>query len=140
VVPVARAIPSGIPELVHHRETGLLVTEHPDQAAAAIGALARDPLLWNHCSSQARDLVKQTFHEDLCCENWYALLNQLCQRSTVQYPISGLDGVKLSKLSPFVQGSHYQEHFWRSRKLRQRFDTTLAILKGRMKTVLTPFR
>mgnify|MGYP003341770940 CR=1 FL=1 len=133
VVPVARAIPSGIPELVRDQETGLLVTEHPEAAAAAIGTLARDPDLWRHCSRQARSLVVATFNEDRCNDNWVALLNQLQAKAKVVYPIRGFHGVRLSRVSPLLQGPHHRPPFWRSQKLRQRIRTGMAIVKGGVK-------
>jgi colanic acid/amylovoran biosynthesis glycosyltransferase len=53
VVPVVRSIPSGIPELVHHEKTGLLVPNEPTQAAEALIGISRDPALWQHCAMPA---------------------------------------------------------------------------------------
>ena len=51
---------SGIPELVRHGETGLLV--HPDDPTALAGAITRlafNNSLRNHLGRQARALVEQ---------------------------------------------------------------------------------
>lgn len=88
VVPVVRAIPSGIPEIVHHEETGLLVDENPEHAAQALCRLATDQVLWQKCSSAGRDLVRDQFSEDVCYRRWLDLIQELHSKSTVSYPIS----------------------------------------------------
>ncbi|MCM1983010.1 glycosyltransferase family 4 protein [Lyngbya confervoides] len=87
VVPIARAIPSGIPELVHDRETGFLVDHTPESAAAAIVHLANHPDLWLKCSGAARALVVDQYSEDVCYQRWLNIIAELCHRSTVTYPI-----------------------------------------------------
>ena len=77
VVPVVRSIPSGIPEVVRQRETGLLVSDDPEQAAAALGTLAADPALWQHCSAALRQLVEERFSSDHCHGQWLALVREL---------------------------------------------------------------
>jgi colanic acid/amylovoran biosynthesis glycosyltransferase len=53
---------SGIPELVIHEETGLLVTpESPDELAAAICQLVRDPELATRLARAARERVQHHF-------------------------------------------------------------------------------
>lgn len=87
VVPVARLIASGIPELVQHQQTGLLVSDDPTEAAAAILRLAQDPQLWRHCSSASRDLVRRSYGQPQTLQQWNNLINDLQARSTPQYPI-----------------------------------------------------
>jgi colanic acid/amylovoran biosynthesis glycosyltransferase len=54
---------SGIPELVIHEETGLLVTpESPDELAAAICRLVRDPELATRLAHAARERVRRHFN------------------------------------------------------------------------------
>jgi colanic acid/amylovoran biosynthesis glycosyltransferase len=54
---------SGIPELVIHERTGLLVTpESPDELATALGRLARDPELAGRLANAARDHVRRHFN------------------------------------------------------------------------------
>ena len=58
---------SGIPELVIHEETGLLVTpESPEELAAAIRRLVDDPELSSRLARAARDRVRR--HFDLATE------------------------------------------------------------------------
>jgi colanic acid/amylovoran biosynthesis glycosyltransferase len=53
---------TGIPEVVRHGETGLMVPQHdPIALADAIGELLQDPELRLHLATQARQVVEQDF-------------------------------------------------------------------------------
>ena len=138
VVPVVRSIPSGIPEVVRQGDTGLLVGDDPDQAAAALGALAADPALWQHCSAASRQLVEERFSSDHCHRQWLDLVRQLQTTSKPTFPIKGLHGVRLSNLSPLLKAGYKRPRPWESFRLRQWFSTHLAKLKGLMKEQLKP--
>ena len=86
VVPVVRAIESGIPELVHHERTGVLAENDPGDAAAALVRLSREPDLWHHCSTQARSLVDDSYTAGHCFELWLGLIQQR-QGTIVQFPL-----------------------------------------------------
>jgi glycosyltransferase involved in cell wall biosynthesis len=136
VVPVVRAIPSGIPEVVHHGQTGLLVNDDPAQAAEALLQLAADPPLWTRCSTAARALVRDHYGEKACHQQWLALVRQLQATSKPTFPIKGLHGVRLSKLSPLLKAGYRRRRPWQSLRLRQRLSTRLAKLKGLVKEQL----
>jgi glycosyltransferase involved in cell wall biosynthesis len=138
VVPVVRSIPSGIPEVVRQGDTGLLVSDDPEQAAAALTALAEDPALWQRCSSASRQLVEARFSSDHCHRQWLALVRELQATAKPTYPIAGLHGVRLSKLSPLLKAGYRRRRPWESMRLRQRLSTRLAKLKGLMKEQLKP--
>ena len=138
VVPVVRSIPSGIPEVVRQGDTGLLVSDDPDQAAAALTALAEDPVLWQRCSAASRQLVEDRFSSDHCHGQWLALVRQLQATGKPTYPIEGLHGVRLSKLSPLLKAGYRRPQNWDSLQLRQRLSTRLAKLKGLLKQQLKP--
>ena len=87
VVPVVRNISSGIPELVHHEHTGLLVDGQPELAAQALSRLAHDPALWQSCSVAARQLVSERYSEDVCYQRWREFIDKLNSTSTVRYPL-----------------------------------------------------
>jgi glycosyltransferase involved in cell wall biosynthesis len=138
VVPVVRSIPSGIPEVVRQRETGLLVSDDPEQAAAALTALAEDHALWRRCSAASRQLVEERFSSDHCHGQWLALVRELQTTSKPTYPIVGLHGVRLSKLSPLLKAGYRRRRPWKSLRLRQRIFTSLAKIKGLVKEQLKP--
>jgi glycosyltransferase involved in cell wall biosynthesis len=136
VVPVVRSIPSGIPEVVRQGDTGLLVSDDPEEAAAALGSLVADPQLWQRCSAASRKLVEERFSSDHCHGQWLALLHQLQAASKPSYPIRGLHGVRLSKLSPLMKAGYRRRGLWNSLQLRQRLSTRLAKVKGLVKEQL----
>jgi colanic acid/amylovoran biosynthesis glycosyltransferase len=76
VVPVVRAIESGIPELVQHEHTGLLVANAPNEAASELIRLSRQPDLWQNCSHHARNMVKNSYSANQCFERWERLIQQ----------------------------------------------------------------
>ncbi len=138
VVPVVRSIPSGIPEVVRQGDTGFLVSDDPEQAAAALRSLAEDPALWQRCSAASRQLVEERFSGDHCHGQWLALVRQLQAISKPSYPIAGLHGVRFSRLSPLLKAGYRRPRPWESLRLRQRLSTRLATLKGLVKEQLKP--
>lgn len=88
VVPVVRAIESGIPELVHHEHTGLLVANDPAEAAAALVRLSRDPGLWQCISTQSRALVEAGYGADQCFEQWLEVIQQEQGIASVKFPMN----------------------------------------------------
>lgn len=60
-VPVIASKIGGLPEIVHHRENGLLVENRPEAIAAAIRELAGDPGLARRLGEAGRRLVADRF-------------------------------------------------------------------------------
>jgi colanic acid/amylovoran biosynthesis glycosyltransferase len=86
VVPVVRVIESGIPELVLHEKTGLLVENDPAEAAAALVRLVQEPGLWLHCSSGARARVLNYYSAEHCFTLWTRLIMDR-SNAGCQFPI-----------------------------------------------------
>lgn len=76
VVPVARLIPSGIPELVEEGRTGCLVDHSPAAAAGAIDRLARDPEHWRRLSAMAIERVTDNYTRSGCHQRWIELIER----------------------------------------------------------------
>lgn len=91
VVPVVREIESGIPELVHHEGTGLLVGNDPSEAASALVRLSLDPSLWQRCSCQSRALIESGYDADLCFERWLGIGQHHLGFTRPTYPIDTTD-------------------------------------------------
>lgn len=85
---VVRAIDSGIPELVHHEHTGLLVPNDPIAAASALVRLSEDPGLWQHCSEQARALMQSHYSADHCIERWLEVIGEPQSAEGARFPIA----------------------------------------------------
>ena len=99
VVPVVRAIESGIPELVHHERTGLLVGNDSAEAAAALVRLSREPDLWTQCSTQSRALVQAGYGAEQCFEQWFSMIKQKNYPTRTPAPILTWD---LSTILPLA--------------------------------------
>jgi colanic acid/amylovoran biosynthesis glycosyltransferase len=91
VVPVVRAIESGIPELVQHERTGLLVGNDPAEASAALVRLSREPFLWQGCSGQARALVQGYYSLERCFGEWRRLIEQQPAPARMVFPVCATD-------------------------------------------------
>ena len=63
-VPVVASDVGGIPEIVEHEATGLLVENDPGAVSAALERLAAEPALAAHCVQNARRQVEERFGED----------------------------------------------------------------------------
>lgn len=139
VVPVVRHIPSGIPELVDHERTGLLVSEDPEEAALALLRLANDPALWKRCSTAARDLVAQHYSSDASYGQWRQLLEGLDRQfnsaPSKPYPIDSRRIDSLRRIAPSFQQA-YKKPKARIATLRQALRTTIARVKHRIKAAL----
>ena len=60
-IPVIASNLGGLPEIIHHGETGLLVANHPDAITAAIRQLTEDPNLARRIGAAARHTVLDRF-------------------------------------------------------------------------------
>lgn len=76
VVPIARRIPSGIPELVRDNETGILVDDCPQQTAKTICSLAENPEKWSKLSQNARRLFESEYSESVSFAKWKVLIDE----------------------------------------------------------------
>ena len=136
VVPVARAIASGIPEVVRPGETGLLVSEDPEEAATALLSLAEDPALWQRCSDASRQLVRERFQQDLCHHQWLTLLHELGSAAAPRYPIANLQGVRLSHLAAPLLAPYRHPAPWQAGRLREAMATQSARFKATVRAAI----
>jgi colanic acid/amylovoran biosynthesis glycosyltransferase len=120
VVPVVRAIDSGIPELVQHERTGLLVTNDPAQAASALVRLCREPQLWHQCSTQARTHVQNSYNSEHCVQRWMELIQEAREPVPLSFPIDKLNFRKELPWGDLRFQAHYTPSPSRWSKLRPR--------------------
>ena len=76
-VPVCLNIRSGIPELVKHEKTGLLVEDRGESFINAIQRLKQDPEFFAKLSSNARSLIVNNFSTTVCAEKWSILIQSI---------------------------------------------------------------
>lgn len=76
-VPVCLDIRSGIPELVVHGSTGLIIDDRGDSFISAIKRLKANPDLWLNLSRSARAHIQNGFTVDWAAKEWTKLLASL---------------------------------------------------------------
>jgi len=74
VVPVVRSIQSGIPELVIHEETGLLVNSDSSEFVKGVRLLINSPTEWQQYSNNAKKLVHDKYSESKSFDKWNDLV------------------------------------------------------------------
>jgi colanic acid/amylovoran biosynthesis glycosyltransferase len=77
VVPVCLSIRSGIPELITHNETGLLVDDREDDLVNAIRRLQTEAGLWTRLSANAKQRAEDGFSFEKSADKWEILLRNL---------------------------------------------------------------
>jgi colanic acid/amylovoran biosynthesis glycosyltransferase len=136
VVPVARLIPSGIPDVVLHEQTGLLVSDEPSEAAEAILRLASDSQLWHQCSHGCQEMIKRKYLLSQTTSLWRDLINSLATQSTSTYPIKYF----LLPVMASITGKRIHSK-WKSLAHPQNrarcLDTSVAMIKYRIKQVMS---
>lgn len=135
LVPVVREIPSGIPELVFHETTGLLVSEDPGEAAEALVRISRDSDLWHRCSQKARGLVTERFSAERSYQLWKQLILSLQKPKTPLIRVGHCRIRSLPRPEPLLVES-YRRGVPMGNQLRQKTSTSLARLKDRIRRLL----
>ena len=77
LVPVCLDVRSGIPELVEHGETGLLVKDREDDFVSAIRELRNDRDLWQRMSHAARRKMEREYAMPVVARKWQSLAESL---------------------------------------------------------------
>jgi len=78
-VPVCLSTRSGIPELVKHGVTGLLVENRGEPFVSAIRLLKENPQLWRQLSNNARSHIENQYSITKCAADWSDLLKTVQQ-------------------------------------------------------------
>jgi colanic acid/amylovoran biosynthesis glycosyltransferase len=81
VVPVCLRIRSGIPEIVEHEKTGLLVNDRGDDFINAIRRLQTEPGLWERLSQGARAKIEEGYSIEESANRWEVLFNELHEKA-----------------------------------------------------------
>jgi glycosyltransferase involved in cell wall biosynthesis len=77
VVPIARQIESGIPEIVREGETGYLVDDDSEDVFKAVGEMIANPDAWQSRSKASRELVLSSYSRNLSHLKWEALVEEM---------------------------------------------------------------
>ncbi|MFM7168916.1 MAG: glycosyltransferase family 4 protein [Planctomycetaceae bacterium] len=82
-IPICRSMDSGIPQLVQHGQTGLLVSDQPADFVAAVRFLRQQPQLARTMSDNARQLIVDKYSHQYSCDCWIQLIRQHADRQPV---------------------------------------------------------
>jgi colanic acid/amylovoran biosynthesis glycosyltransferase len=81
-VPVCMAMRSGIPELIQHKVSGLIVNDREDSFLAAMKSLAADPMLRQRLAINARQTVVEQYSQEQSADLWADHLHKLARQSS----------------------------------------------------------
>lgn len=81
MVPVCTAMDSGIPELVTHGKTGLLVSDRKASFIEAVQSLQEDRALLKELSDNARSLIVEHYSSDIAGKLWMNLIDELTDKA-----------------------------------------------------------
>lgn len=84
VVPVCLNIRSGIPELVLHNQTGILVADREDSPVRAIRQLVSDRDFWHRLARTARNHIRQSYSTHACADAWDSVIRMTAGESSVK--------------------------------------------------------
>lgn len=100
LVPVCLRTRSGIPELVEHNVTGLLVEDRGASFVAAIRRLREEPGLWVRLSQAARARVTQQYAPQIVTGRWLDMVQTLQQSATPVQTVVLPQRIKLPPVHP----------------------------------------
>src|SRR5690606_8540596 len=87
LVPICLDIRSGIPELVQHDQTGLLVPDREAAFVAAVRRLREEPALWPRLAAAARQKIATGYSITAAADAWVAFLQQLAASAPLKRPV-----------------------------------------------------
>jgi colanic acid/amylovoran biosynthesis glycosyltransferase len=100
VVPICLRMRSGVPELVEHRATGLLVDDRESNFVSAVAELRNNPGLWTRLSEGARAKIESEYSSDVCSESWVKFFEQIADRNHGRKKIEVPKALVLPPVSP----------------------------------------
>ncbi|CAN5384533.1 hypothetical protein BH23BAC3_BH23BAC3_24590 [soil metagenome] len=110
LVPVCLNIDSGVPELIEHNKTGLLVNDRGEDFIRAIKRLKTEEGLWEKLSNAARTKIASEYSIEYSFNNWIKLFDDLLEKKTVEKrEIRIPSRLELPKIHPELTKA---EHRW----------------------------
>ncbi|MBP7275572.1 MAG: glycosyltransferase family 4 protein [Kiritimatiellae bacterium] len=118
-VPVCLSIRSGIPELVEHEQTGLLVQDRGESFVEAIRRLRTDRALWERLSAAARQRIEARYSMPVVARQWRDLIESLRVPPAGRRPIRIPHRLKLPPVHPGLAGDDRRWPGWGGYARRQ---------------------
>ena len=102
-VPVCLRMRSGIPELVDHGVTGLLIDDRDDGFIAAVRRLHDETGLWERLSAAAKARIETGFSDAVCNRQWAAMLHEFGDRISHSRPLKVPSLFRLPARNPALE-------------------------------------
>lgn len=84
LVPICLDIDSGVPELIDHGETGLLVSDRNDDFVQAVKRLKTEEGLWEKLSVAARKRIEEEYSIGYSFNKWLDLIEELLEKNKAE--------------------------------------------------------
>ena len=107
-VPVCLRIRSGIPELVEHDVTGLVVEDRGDSVVAAIRRLHGEPGLWERLSLACRARIEAEYSDTVCHLRWAQVLRSIAKHERPKKPTRIPAQFNLPPIHPGLAAEDYR--------------------------------
>lgn len=135
LVPVCTDIKSGIPELITHGQTGVIVKNRTSSFVKAIQKLKTDRALCEEISRNVKNKVIP-YSIEACVVSWTNLLNELLPGNNVKKPITIPAEINLPKPHPYLKGEDFRtpsalDDFKRRIKKSKAFQVVKKIILNR---------
>lgn len=98
--PICLRTRSGIPELVEHEATGLLVDDRGDSFVAAVRRLRNETGLWQKLSLGARDKIEREYSVQVSAALWDDLIHELHTKVARHTPVRVPRRLRLPATNP----------------------------------------
>jgi colanic acid/amylovoran biosynthesis glycosyltransferase len=129
-IPICRMMESGIPQLVKHSHTGILISDNPDDFVSSVRKLQENPTDTSEMSRNARALIESQYSHNYSVECWARLIRRYTDRSIGKLAIP--TKIRLPRQSPELESDDQRrpaESKW-TRRLR-RLRMNLGVLRRR---------
>jgi colanic acid/amylovoran biosynthesis glycosyltransferase len=131
LVPICLNIRSGIPELVKHNLTGLLVEDRSEKFVEAIRRLTIEPDLWATLSQNARSQIETRYSNAVCVAAWKELLLTVTQNAKAKQPIVNPLRLELPTPDPAFKAFDRRQN-WRVEKTVNRLRNKISQFKQKI--------
>jgi colanic acid/amylovoran biosynthesis glycosyltransferase len=135
VVPICLRMRSGVPELVEHGATGILVDDRECSFVSAVAELRNNSGRWKRLSGGARAKIESEYSSESCSEKWVKLFEQFADRNDARTKIEVPKEFVLPPVSPqLAREDRRREHVY-ARLLNKVTDKSRWIagrIKGRL--------
>lgn len=115
LVPICTNIKSGVPELVEHEKTGILidVDNIEEEFIQAIRKLKENPEKWKVLSDNARLKIRSQYSDEVCHRSWALLLEEMMSNfNRKKDKITIPNSLSLPPVNQYLSREDWREKTW----------------------------